>query len=112
MLAMPNTPADDLVRFVLLRTSLPAPAARRRIREAGGLAQADVAHALGVTAAAVARWEDGSRTPRRAHLVAYARLLERLERAVDLFSDEGPGCDSGALAETSMAGQGHHGEHY
>ncbi len=77
----PSAP-HELVRFIRLRASLPDPAARRVIREAGGLAQADIADALGVSSAAVARWEAGSRTPRRDHLIAYATLLERLERVI------------------------------
>jgi transcriptional regulator with XRE-family HTH domain len=93
----------ELVRFIRLRASLPNPAARRVIREAGGLAQADLAHALGVTAAAISRWEAGTRSPRREHLIAYATLLARLERAV--HNDRDPAFTPG-LRETSTAGTG------
>ena len=57
---------------------LPVPAQRRAIRQSGGLSQGDLAVDLGVTRAAVSRWETGDRTPRGDLLVAYAELLERL----------------------------------
>jgi transcriptional regulator with XRE-family HTH domain len=39
-----------------------------------------MAQALGVTRAAVSRWENGVRTPRGRHLQAYEQVLERLRR--------------------------------
>jgi DNA-binding XRE family transcriptional regulator len=54
----------------------PNPAAfLRHQRHAAGLAQADVAHKLGVARSTVVRWESGERHPRPAHAAALAQLL-------------------------------------
>jgi DNA-binding transcriptional regulator YiaG len=54
----------------------------RRIREAAGLSQSEVARICGVTPAAVARWEQNERRPRGAAAIVYARLLNDLEAVV------------------------------
>ncbi|MGW7821823.1 telomere-associated protein Tap [Streptomyces puniciscabiei] len=76
---------------------LPAPAERRRLREAAGLSQAQVATALKTRRETVASWEAGQREPRPPQRAAYARLLEKLaerfptpEPASDLAPDPGP----------------------
>ena len=46
------------------------------LREQKGLTQADVAEALGVTAAAVSKWETGASKPRVEVLFALAKLLD------------------------------------
>ncbi|WP_435137928.1 telomere-associated protein Tap [Actinacidiphila sp. bgisy144] len=63
-----QVPADEL----------PSPVERRRLREAAGLSQAQVAHALGTRREAVGSWEAGQREPRPPQRAAYARLLEGL----------------------------------
>ena len=73
---------DDAIRTAVIRRTLPDPATRRFLRERGGLSQEEMAEALGVTRTAVTRWEQGTRTPRRGSLDAYAELLERLRREV------------------------------
>jgi DNA-binding transcriptional regulator YiaG len=50
----------------------------RRLREAAGLSQVEVALTVGVTSQAVNRWESRSRSPRGRAAVRYGRLLERL----------------------------------
>lgn len=50
----------------------------RAIRETAGLSLAEVAREVGVTKAAVSRWETGKRVPRGEAAVAYARLLRAL----------------------------------
>jgi DNA-binding transcriptional regulator YiaG len=61
------------------RRRLPPPAERRARREGAGLSQADIARAVGVTPAAVSRWEAGTRrVPRGAVLRTYLEVLERL----------------------------------
>ncbi len=57
---------------------LPPPDERRRLREAAGLSQAQVASALGTRREAVGSWEAGQREPRSPQRAAYARLLEGL----------------------------------
>jgi transcriptional regulator with XRE-family HTH domain len=63
-----QVPSDDL----------PLPAERRRLREAAGLSQAQVASALGTRREAVGNWELGKAEPRPPQRAAYARLLEGL----------------------------------
>jgi DNA-binding transcriptional regulator YiaG len=55
---------------------LPPPAERVRLREAAGLTQDDVAHALQARRETVIGWESGRTQPRPPRLQAYARLLE------------------------------------
>ncbi|NEB03723.1 helix-turn-helix transcriptional regulator [Streptomyces sp. SID13726] len=57
---------------------LPSPVERRRLREAAGLTQGDVAGALGTRRETVASWEGGKNEPRPPQRAAYARLLEGL----------------------------------
>ncbi|MEC3992034.1 helix-turn-helix transcriptional regulator [Actinacidiphila sp. DG2A-62] len=58
--------------------ALPPPAERRRLREAAGLSQAQIATVLGTRREAVGSWEAGQREPRPPQRAAYARLLEGL----------------------------------
>nr|WP_237405183.1 helix-turn-helix transcriptional regulator [Streptomyces sp. SN-593] len=57
---------------------LPPPAERRRLREAAGLSQTQIATALGTRREAVGNWEAGRTEPRAPQRAAYARLLEGL----------------------------------
>lgn len=50
----------------------------RALRVEAGLTQAEVAREVGVTAAAVCRWESGKRLPRSAAAERYGEFLERL----------------------------------
>ena len=50
----------------------------RRIRKDAHLTQADIADEIGVTAAAVAAWETGKRTPSGTAARRYGELLRRL----------------------------------
>jgi transcriptional regulator with XRE-family HTH domain len=70
------TSFDELLERVRSRRQLPAPAERRRIREAAGVSLRDVAAAVGVSHTAVAGWEAGA-TPREQR-TAYAELLAEL----------------------------------
>ncbi|WP_031513161.1 telomere-associated protein Tap [Streptomyces sp. NRRL F-5123] len=63
-----QVPSDDL----------PPSAERKRLREAAGLSQTQVATALGTRRETVGSWEAGLREPRPPQRAAYARLLEGL----------------------------------
>ncbi|GAA3491423.1 helix-turn-helix domain-containing protein [Streptomyces cremeus] len=61
--------------------ALPAPAARRLLREEWGLTRRQVAAAFGVTVATVRFWETGRTSPVGRRRVAYARFLTGLAEA-------------------------------
>jgi hypothetical protein len=72
---------DALLERVAAREALPAPAERKRLREAAGLSQEQVAEAVGTRRETVGSWESskpGRREPRPPQRAAYARLLEGL----------------------------------
>ena len=60
------------------RRDLPGPRDRRRIRKRARVSQAEVARVVGVSRAAVTRWESGDRDPSGLHLSTYAQVLEEL----------------------------------
>ncbi|MFD4262349.1 helix-turn-helix domain-containing protein [Streptomyces sp. NPDC058534] len=62
-------------------TPLPPPKARRRLREAAALTQAQLANRMGVTRATVRTWESGRTTPRGRKRETYAELLKDLAEA-------------------------------
>lgn len=60
---------------------LPPPRERRRIREAAGATQRELAGVLEVGVMTLNRWERGLTRPRGRKAVAYAALLEQLDDA-------------------------------
>jgi DNA-binding transcriptional regulator YiaG len=84
---VPQTVTEERTEALLeqLRSQrqLPPGPKRRRIREAAGVSLRQLAAAIGVSAMAIVRWEQGA-TPRDpAHVRAYAYLLEELRRVAD-----------------------------
>jgi len=71
---------EELLERVRARRMLPVADERRRIREAAGVSQHEMATALGVSWTAIWRWEQGSRPREHRHEVAYADLLNELKR--------------------------------
>jgi DNA-binding transcriptional regulator YiaG len=69
-----------LLNEIRAARALPAPEVARRIREQAGVSQQRLARELGVTRVCVTRWELGTRRPRGHDAVAYARLLDKLQR--------------------------------
>ncbi|MFG1809710.1 telomere-associated protein Tap [Streptomyces sp. NPDC049040] len=69
---------DALLEEVAASEALPPPAERRRLREAAGLSQAQIARAVDTRREAVGNWEAGRTEPRPPQRAAYARLLEGL----------------------------------
>lgn len=70
--------AVDALLEQVAQDDLPDPAERKRLREAAGLSQAQIATALGARREAVGNWEIGKSEPRPPKRAAYARLLEGL----------------------------------
>jgi DNA-binding transcriptional regulator YiaG len=79
MASTAQTQVEELLAVARLRDRLPTPRERRRIREQAGLSLREMAHAIDVSASAVALWETGKRQPRGPRLAAYVILLTRLE---------------------------------
>jgi HTH-type transcriptional regulator/antitoxin MqsA len=71
----------SLVDEVRNRPKLPERAVREAIRLKAGVPQHRMAQEFGVHRVTFLRWERGDRTPRGAHLAAYARLLSELDEA-------------------------------
>ncbi|MET9111548.1 telomere-associated protein Tap [Streptomyces zhihengii] len=74
--------AVDVLLEQVAQNDLPVPAERKRLREAAGLSQAQIATALGTRREAVGNWETGRFEPRPPKRAAYARLLEGLAARV------------------------------
>ncbi|MFJ8547199.1 telomere-associated protein Tap [Streptomyces sp. NPDC093586] len=94
--------AVDALLEQVAQEDLPAPAERKRLREAAGLSQAQVATALKTRRETVASWESGRNEPRPPQRAAYARLLEKLaERfpAPGKTPAPGPGPESAPAPE-------------
>ena len=72
---------SELLGRLRARKELPAPSECKRIRIAAGAGLRDVAREIGVSAMSIQRWESGACKPGHG-AVAYARLLEELERIV------------------------------
>ncbi|MEU4654951.1 helix-turn-helix transcriptional regulator [Streptomyces sp. NPDC023723] len=70
--------AVDALLEQVAQDDLPSPAERRRLREAAGLSQDQIAKALSTRREAVGNWEAGRTKPRPPKRAAYARLLEGL----------------------------------
>ncbi|MGQ5640810.1 MULTISPECIES: telomere-associated protein Tap [unclassified Streptomyces] len=70
--------AVDALLEQVAQDDLPSPAERRRLREAAGLTQSQIASALETRRETIANWELGKTEPRPPQRAAYARLLEKL----------------------------------
>ncbi|MEV7881887.1 telomere-associated protein Tap [Streptomyces microflavus] len=71
---------DAIDALVASRSPLPAPAERRRLRQAHGLTLEEVAATLEVRRATVGAWESGKTEPRPPQREPYAHLLKQLAR--------------------------------
>ena len=73
-----DTYLNEALKSAHDRQRLPDPAIRRMIRERAEISQADLARAVGVGRASVARWEAGTRTPGRKVVGRYLEVLDQL----------------------------------
>ncbi|MFD4666569.1 telomere-associated protein Tap [Streptomyces halstedii] len=71
---------DAIDALVASRSPLPAPAERKRLRQAHGLTLEEVAATLDVRRATVGAWESGKTEPRPPQREPYAHLLKQLAR--------------------------------
>jgi transcriptional regulator with XRE-family HTH domain len=69
---------DGLLAHQRRARTLPPPTVRRLLRTRAGISVRQLAAAIGVSPAAVSRWETGLRTPRGAALETYSAALDRL----------------------------------
>jgi DNA-binding transcriptional regulator YiaG len=88
-----QVPTDDL----------PPPAERKRLREAAGLSQTQIATALGTRREAVGNWESGRTDPRPPQRAAYTRLLEGLAQRFPAPAAEAPPAPEARSLSTSRA---------
>ncbi|OKK03856.1 transcriptional regulator [Streptomyces sp. CB03234] len=82
---------DAVDALIASRSPLPAPAERRRLRQAHGLTLDEVAAALKVRRATVSGWEAGKTEPRPPERDAYARMLKQLARLYPADAQVPPG---------------------
>ncbi|MGY4280754.1 telomere-associated protein Tap [Streptomyces sp. M18.1] len=94
--------AVDALLEQVAQNDLPSPAERRRLRDAAGLSQAQVAKVLDTRRETVASWESGRNEPRPPQRAAYARLLEKLAERFPA-PDETPANDPEPAAITEPA---------
>ncbi|MCL7496030.1 helix-turn-helix domain-containing protein [Streptomyces sp. MCA2] len=95
--------AVDALLEQVAQDDLPPPAERKRLREAAGLSQAQIATALGARREAVGNWEAGRTEPRPPKRAAYARLLEGLASRFPSTAPAVPAAFSGTPTEPPPA---------
>ncbi|MFJ9473068.1 telomere-associated protein Tap [Streptomyces caniferus] len=95
--------AVDALLEQVAQDDLPPPAERKRLREAAGLSQAQIATALGARREAVGNWEAGRTEPRPPKRAAYARLLEGLATRFPPTAPAVPAAFSGTPTEPPPA---------
>ena len=93
--------AVDALLDQVAQDDLPPPAERKRLREAAGLSQSQIATVLGTRREAVGNWESGRTEPRPPQRAAYARLLEGL--AERFPAPDGEAAPEPAVPETFTA---------
>lgn len=70
------------IQEIIKQHTLPTPALRRALREAADVSQSVLADYVGVSRAAISRWESGDRTPRGTNRIAYVAALRELRELV------------------------------
>jgi transcriptional regulator with XRE-family HTH domain len=83
---MTETPHIDSLEGVLLlmqARELAASGRGARLRREAGISQNELAGAIGVTGAALCRWENGERRPSGEPALRYARVLQSIGGRLD-----------------------------
>lgn len=104
VIRMPNNEealfsAVDALLEQVTQAPLPPPAERKRLREAAGLTQDQIAKALQARRESVGNWEAGRSEPRPPKGAAYARLLEGLAQRFPAPVTEAPPATAPAAPE-------------
>ncbi|MBT2479718.1 helix-turn-helix transcriptional regulator [Streptomyces sp. ISL-94] len=96
--------AVDALLEEVAQDPLPHPDERKRLREAAGLSQDQIAKALAVRRETVTSWETGRTSPRPPKRAAYARLLEGLSslHPVNAVNAPAPAADAGTAAGAAL----------
>ena len=71
---------DEALERADRRRNFPKPIERRLLRIRAGLTQADIANAIGSSAATISRYETGARDPSATTRERYSKVLDRLSR--------------------------------
>jgi len=82
--------AVDALLEEVAQDDLPTPEERKRLREAAGLSQEQIAKALKSRRETIGNWESGETEPRPPKRAAYARLLEGLAARFPATADDAP----------------------
>ncbi|MER5659914.1 telomere-associated protein Tap [Streptomyces mirabilis] len=93
--------AVDALLEQVAQDPLPPPAERKRLREAAGLSQGQIAKALDARRESVGNWETGRSEPRPPKRAAYARLLDGLAARFPVASNATAPVQDTAVRETS-----------
>ncbi|WNI27296.1 telomere-associated protein Tap [Streptomyces sp. ITFR-16] len=96
--------AVDALLEQVAQDDLPDPAERKRLREAAGLSQAQIATALDARREAVGNWETGRTEPRPPKRAAYARLLEGLAARFPVPASEAPAAAPAPVVPEAFTG--------
>ncbi|MET9197120.1 helix-turn-helix transcriptional regulator [Streptomyces olivaceus] len=96
--------AVDALLEQVAQDDLPVPAERKRLREAAGLSQAQIATALDARREAVGNWETGRTEPRPPKRAAYARLLEGLAARFPAPAADAPAASPAPVVPEAFTG--------
>lgn len=96
--------AVDALLEQVAQEDLPGPDERKRLREAAGLSQAQIAKALDARREAVGNWESGRTEPRPPKRAAYARLLEGLAARFPAPGTDAPAAASAPAVPEAFTG--------
>ncbi|WP_225828498.1 telomere-associated protein Tap [Streptomyces naphthomycinicus] len=96
--------AVDALLEEVAQDDLPTPQERKRLREAAGLSQEQIAKALKSRRETIGNWESGATEPRPPKRAAYARLLEGLAARFPPPSPDAPAADPAPALPEAFTG--------
>ncbi|CAL9676392.1 telomere-associated protein Tap [Streptomyces sp. enrichment culture] len=96
--------AVDALLEEVAQDDLPTPEERKRLREAAGLSQEQIAKALKSRRETIGNWESGETEPRPPKRAAYARLLEGLAARFPAPAPDAPAAPPAPVVPESFTG--------